>query len=418
MAADAFVMLADMTEAIPPEPTLPPPDLLRSQFPGLSEDVAALDGAAGTQVPQAVIDAVGGALASAMANTHGVFAASERTDRVVEAARLALADLLGGHPGGVVLGPNMTTLTFHLADTLARDWDHGDEVVVSSLDHDANIRPWVLAAERAGASVLIAEVDPSTGELPAEAVASVLSERTRLVAVTAASNLIGTKPDIPAITALAHQAGALSYIDGVHATAHGPVDVAALGADFYACSSYKFCGPHTGCVIARPELLERLTPAKLLPSPTSVPDRFERGTPAFELLAGVTAAIDWLAGLAGSTGSRRERLRASFDAIETHTQALLRTLLQGLAEIETVELVGSPRRRASTVAFTVRGQHPQEVAESLAARGVSVWHGDNYAFELVRRLGHETTGGVVRASIVLYNTQAEIDRLLEAVAGL
>ncbi len=411
-------MLHLMTETAQTDPTLPPTELLRSQFPGLRANEAALDGAAGTQVPQVVIDAVTDALSSAMANTHGVFAASQRTDRVVREARLALADLLGGDPDGVILGPNMTTLTFHLAGTLAREWGPGDEVVVTSLDHDANIRPWVLAAEHAGATVRVAEVDPATGELPTEAVASVLSARTRLVAVTAASNLIGTKPDIPAITARAHQAGALTYVDGVHATAHGPVDLNSLGADFYACSSYKFCGPHTGCVIASPDLLGRLHPAKLLPSPTNVPDRFERGTPAFELLAGVSAAVDWLAGLAGTSGSRRERLRRSFLAIEARTQMLLRHLLDGLATIETVELVGSPRRRASTVAFTVRGSHPQQVAERLASRGVSVWHGDNYATELVRRLGHDETGGVVRASIVLYNTQAEIDRLLEAVAEL
>ncbi len=414
-------MLALMTETTAPHPTLPPIELVRSQFPGLRDDEAALDGAAGTKAPQAVIDAVSEALVSAMANTHGVFASSRRTDQVVTAARQALADLLGGDPSGVILGPNMTTLTFHIADTLARDWGPGDEIVLSSLDHDANVRPWVLAAERAGASVRFAEVDPQTGELPTEAIGAVLSERTRLVAVTAASNLIGTKPDIPAITALAHRAGALTYIDGVHATAHGPVDVAALGADFYACSSYKFCGPHTGCVIAAPELLERLSPAKLLPSPTEVPDRFERGTPAFELLAGVSAAVDWLAGLAdgtGVTGTRRERLHESFQAIEAHTQSLLARLLDGLGAIEKVELIGSPRRRASTVAFTVRGHDPQRVAEHLAARGVSVWHGDNYAVELVRRLGRERTGGVVRASIVLYNTGAEIDRLLEAVAEL
>jgi cysteine desulfurase family protein (TIGR01976 family) len=413
-----------MSETTAAHPTLPPIELVRSQFPGLRDDEAALDGAAGTKVPQAVIDAVSEALVSAMANTHGVFAASRQTDQVVLAARQALADLLGGDPSGVILGPNMTTLTFHVADTLAREWRAGDEIVVSSLDHDANVRPWVLAAQRAGASVRFAEVDPQTSELPAEAVAAVLSERTRLVAVTAASNLIGTKPDIPAITALAHQAGALTYIDGVHATAHGPVDVAALGADFYACSTYKFCGPHTGCVIAAPELLERLSPAKLLPSPTEVPDRFERGTPAFELLAGVSAAVDWLAALAdgadasASAGTRRERLHRSFEAVEAHTQSLLGRLLKGLDAIEKVELIGAPRRRASTVAFTVRGQHPQRVAEHLAARGVSVWHGDNYALELVRRLGRDSSGGVVRASIVLYNTQAEIDRLLEAAAEL
>ena len=249
----------------------------------------------------------------------------------------------------------MTTLTFHLADALSADWKPGDEVVVTSLDHDANVRPWVLAAERAGAMVRWAEFDIETGGLPVAAFDGVIGERTRLVAVTAASNAIGTKPDVRAIADRAHAVGALAYVDGVHATPHGPVDVAALGADFYACSSYKFFGPHAGAVIAEPALLERLAPAKLAPAPDSVPDRFERGTPAFELLAGVTAAIDWIAGLTDAPGARRERLLAALAAVEEHLSGLLDHALAGLASIPGVRLLGAARRRTSTISFVVDG---------------------------------------------------------------
>jgi cysteine desulfurase family protein (TIGR01976 family) len=393
-------------------------DDLRGQFPGLSPDEAALDGAAGTQVPTAVIDAIAGALRLAMANTHGAFAASRRSGEVVSAARSAVADLVGGVPGGVILGPNMTTLTFHLADTLSRTWGPGDEVVVTSLDHDANVRPWRLAAERAGATVRVADFDLDTGELPVSAVEQALGERTKLVAVTAASNLIGTRPDVRAISDAAHAAGALTYVDGVHATSHVAADVVDLGADFYACSSYKFCGPHTGCVTADPALLEELRPAKLVPSPDSVPKRFERGTPPFELLAGVRAAVDWLAGLTDAPGDRRARLLAAFAAIEVRLQGLLDQLVAGLSGIDGVRLLGSPRRRTSTVSFLVEGLTPEAVATRLAERRIAVWNGDNYAYELIRRYGLSDSGGAVRASIVLYNTAAEVDRLVEAVAAL
>jgi len=410
--------LAAMNTIASTIPSLLPIDDLRSQFPGLSPDDAALDGAAGTQVPLAVIDAIAEALRSAMANTDGAFTASRRSTEVVSAARSAIADLVGGVPEGVILGPNMTTLTFHLADALARTWRRGDEVVVTSLDHDANVRPWRLAAERVGATVRVAEFDLDTGELPVAAVKRVLSERTKLVAVTAASNMIGTRPDVRAISEAAHAAGALTYVDGVHATSHVPVDVAELGADFYACSSYKFCGPHTGCVTADPALLEELQPAKLIPSPNSVPKRFERGTLPFELLAGVRAAIDWLADLTDAPGDRRARLLAAFTAIETRLQLLLGGLVAGLSAIEGVRLLGSPRQRTSTVSFLVDGFTPAAVSARLGQQRIAVWDGDNYAYELMRRYGLSNSGGAVRASIVLYTTGVEVDRLVQAIAAL
>ena len=375
-----------------------------------------LDGAGGTQAPEAVIEAVAEGFRTAMSNLGGAFEASERTGAVVAEARRAVADLVGGRPEGVVLGPNMTTLTFHMADALARDWAEGDEVVVTSLDHDANVRPWVLAAADAGAAVRWAEVDADTGELPVEAVESVLSERTRLVAVTAASNAIGTRPDVRAIADRAHARGALVYVDGVHSSPHVATDVEALGADLYACSFYKLFGPHAGCVVAAPELVERLIPRKLAPAPNVAPSRFERGTPAFEQLAGVTAAIDWIAGLADATGSRRERILAAFEAIEDRLAPLLDRAVTSLQAIGGVRILPAPALRTPTLSFVVDGHAPRAVAEWLGERDVSVWHGDYYAYELFRRFG--LSDGAVRASIVLYNDEDDVDRLVRGVAEL
>jgi cysteine desulfurase family protein (TIGR01976 family) len=399
-------------------PSIKPVTDIRAEFPGLRDGTAALDGAAGTQVPDAVIAAVSGALATAMANLGGPFAASGRSVAVVAAARRAVADLVGGVPDGVVLGPSMATLTFHFADALAREWGPGDEVVVTSLDHDANVRPWVLAAERAGATVRMAEFDVDTGELRPEAFDGVIGDRTRLVAVTAASNAIGTRPDVRAIADRAHEHGALVYVDGVHATPHVPTDVAAIGADLYAFSTYKLYGPHAACVVASPELLERIQPAKLAPSSNAVPWRFERGTPPFELIAGITAAIDWLADLAHGPGTRRERLLASMTATEERLAALVTRMAAGLRAIDGVRVLPAGERRTSTVSFLVDGYAPADVSAALAREGVAVWDGDNYAYELMRRFGLAESGGAVRASLVVYNDDRDVDRLLTAVAGL
>jgi cysteine desulfurase family protein (TIGR01976 family) len=391
---------------------------IRAEFPGLHEGNVPLDGAAGTMAPAPVIAAVAEAMRLSMANVHGEFAGSARSGETVAAARQAVADLIGGQPEGVILGPNMTTLTFHLADALSADWREGDEVVVSSLDHDANIRPWMLAAGRAGATVRWAEFDPRSGELHPEVYDDLLGERTRLVALTAASNAIGTKPDVREIAARAHAAGALTFIDGVHATPHGPIDVGALGADFYACSTYKLFGPHVGAVHASPTLLEGVRPAKLAPSPQDVPERFERGTPPFELFAGVAAAIDWLAGLTDAPGTRRERLLVALAALESRLNELLERTLNGLAQVDGIRVLGAPRRRTPTVSFLLEGHTPRVVARELARRGIWVWSGDNYARELMRRFGLHESGGAVRASIVLYNDENDVDRLVDVVAEI
>jgi cysteine desulfurase family protein (TIGR01976 family) len=394
---------------------------VRAAYPALADGYAYLDGAAGTQMPGAVIDAIAGAYRAGLGNSGGAFPASRRSDEITEECRRAVADLTGGRPEGVILGPNMTTLTYRLSRALADRWGPGDEIVVTRLDHDANVRPWVQAAARAGAAVRWADVQLPEGDLALAQLAGLICERTRLVAVSAASNLIGTRPDVAGITALAHQAGALAYVDGVHATAHGPVDAGALGADFYATSAYKWSGPHVGAVVADPALLAGLHPDKLAPAPDTGPDRFEHGTPAFADLAGVTAAVEHLASLAGpgpAGATRRERVLAGMTAAEAHEQELFRVLLGGLDAMEHVSTYGKAARRTATAYFTVAGHTPRQVAGHLARRKVNVWDGDNYAWELAGVLGLRDCGGAVRAGLVHYNDRSDVDRLLEGVAEL
>ncbi len=393
---------------------------VRAAYPALADGYAYLDGAAGTQVPESVIGAVAGAYRAGIGNSGGAFPASRRSDEITAECRRAVADLVGGRPEGVILGPNMTTLTYRLARTLAAGWGPGDEILVTRLDHDANVRPWVQAAARAGAAVRWADVRMPEGDLPLAQFAELISDRTRLVAVSAASNLIGTRPDVAGITALAHAAGAVAYVDGVHATPHGPVDVGRLGADFYATSAYKWSGPHVGAVVADPGLLESLAPDKLVPAPDAGPDRFERGTLPFADLAGVTAAVEHLASLAGlgAGGTRRERILAGMAAAEAHEQDLFRVLLGGLDAMKHVTTYGKAARRTATAYFTVAAHTPRRVAEHLAGRKVNVWDGDNYAWELAGALGLRDSGGAVRAGLVHYNDRSDVDRLLAAVAEL
>jgi cysteine desulfurase family protein (TIGR01976 family) len=392
---------------------------VRSAYPALADGYAYLDGAAGTQLPDTVIDAIAGAYRAGLGNSGGAFPASARSDVITAECRQAVADLVGGQAEGVILGPNMTTLTFRLANALAAGWGPGDEVIVTRLDHDANVRPWVLAAARAGATVRWAEVELPSGELPAAQFAGLISDRTRLVAVSAASNILGTRPDVPAITALARAAGALSYVDGVHATPHGPTDVSALGADFYATSAYKWSGPHIGAVIAAPELLETLRPDKLIPSPDEIPERFEQGTSPYADFAGVTAAVEHLASLGdAASGTRRDRLTAAMTAVAEYEEGLAAVLFGGLAALPGVTLYGRARRRTATAYFTVAGRTPAEVAGHLAERRINVWDGHNYAWELAGRLGIRDSGSAVRAGLVHYNDRTDVDRLLAAVAEL
>ncbi|HEX6443444.1 MAG TPA: cysteine desulfurase-like protein [Streptosporangiales bacterium] len=390
---------------------------VRAHFPALDEGAAHFDGPGGSQTPDVVADAVAATLRAAVANRGRVTAAERRADDVVTEARAAAADLLGADPRGVVFGRSMTQLTYDVSRALAKGWGPGDEVVVTSLDHDANVRPWVQAAEAADADVRWAEFDPASGELDTDVVAGLLTDRTRVVAVTGASNLIGTRPDVPAIAKAVHAAGALLYVDGVHLTPHTSVDVAALGADLYACSPYKFLGPHLGLLAGVPETLDRITPDKLRPMSDDIPERFEQGTLPYELLAGTTAAVDFLAALVPGSGDRRSRLVASMTALEEYEHGLLRRLEDGLAGIEGLVTYGGAARRTPTVLFSVPGLAPARVHEGLAERNVNAPAGSFYAVEAADRLGLGRSGAV-RAGIAPYTDTDDVDRLIAGVSEL
>ncbi|MEU6288002.1 cysteine desulfurase-like protein [Streptomyces sp. NPDC046988] len=393
-------------------------DAIRAQIPALKSGSARFDAPGGTQTPQPVIDAIGEALANPLANRGRTTEGERNADGIVADARGALGDLLATDPRGIVLGRSATQLAYDLSRTLAKTWGPGDEVVVTRLDHDSNIRPWVQAAEAVGASVRWADFDPATGELLAEHIEAVLTPRTRLVAVTAASNLIGTMPDLPAVARLAHGVGALLHVDAVHYASHAVVDPAALGADTLVCSPYKFLGPHLGVLAARPEFLETLRPDKLLPSSDAVPERFELGTLPYELLAGTRAAVDFLAGLEPDAhGGRRERLLASFAALETHEDALRRRIEAGLADLGGITVHSRAARRTPTLLFTVAGLSPAEVYRRLAEHGVDAPAGTFYALEASRHLGLGDEGGV-RVGLAPYTSADDVDRLLTALAAL
>jgi cysteine desulfurase family protein (TIGR01976 family) len=386
---------------------------VRASFPALSAGAAHFDGPGGSQTPTVVAQAVAATLVAPMANRGSVTQAERNADAVVLAARQAVADLTGGDPGGVVFGRSATALTYELSRVLSADWGPGDEVVVTRLDHDANIRPWVQAAADRGATVRWAEFDPGSGELDPGAVGMLINERTRLVAVTGASNLIGTRPDIAAITSVAREAGALTWVDGVHLTAHARVDVQELAPDFYVCSPYKFLGPHCGCLVAAPALLETLHPDKLLPSTDAVPERFELGTLPYELLAGTTAAVDFLAGL-GVGGTRRGRLVTALDAIEAHEDRLRERIELGLRDLPGVTVWSRAKRRTPTLLLTFDGRDAADAYRFLAERGINAPAGSFYAIEASRWLGLGDTGGL-RIGLAPYNDDADVDRLL---AGL
>ncbi|MEU6456623.1 cysteine desulfurase-like protein [Streptomyces sp. NPDC047065] len=393
-------------------------DAIRAQIPALKSGSARFDAPGGTQTPQPVIDAIGEALANPLANRGRTTEGERNADGIVADARDALGDLLATDPRGIVLGRSATQLAYDLSRTLAKAWGPGDEVVVTRLDHDSNIRPWIQAAEAVGASVRWADFDPATGELLPEHVEAVLSPRTRLVAVTAASNLIGTMPDLPAVARLAHGVGALLHVDAVHYASHAVVDPAALGADTLVCSPYKFLGPHLGVLAARPDFLETLRPDKLLPSSDAVPERFELGTLPYELLAGTRAAVDFLAGLEPDAhGGRRERLVASFAALERHEDALRRRIEAGLADLGGITVHSRAARRTPTLLFTVAGLSPAEVYRRLAERGVDAPAGTFYALEASRRLGLGDEGAV-RVGLAPYTSADDVDRLLTALAAL
>lgn len=398
---------------------------VRAQFPALTSGSAFFDGPGGTQTPRPVAQAVADALTSPLSN-RGHRTPSERNAEVlVTEAREALADLLGARPSGIVLGRSATQLAYDFSRTLAKNWSPGDEIVVTRLDHDSNIRPWVQAAEHAGATVRWADFDPDSGELTAGDIRAVLSDRTRLVAMTGASNLIGTRPPVAEISRLVHDAGALLYVDGVHLAAHALVDVEELGADFFACSPYKFLGPHLGVLASRPALLDGLAPDKLLPSPDAVPERFEFGTLPYPQLAGARAAVDFLAGLGGPggpggpggerEGTRRARLATAFAALEEHENALAGRIEEGLSGLKAVTTHSRAAARTPTVLLTIEGRDTRDAHQYLAECGVNAPSGSFYALEASRRLGLGDGGGL-RVGLAPYNNADDVERLLEGLA--
>lgn len=408
---------------------------VRAHFPALAREhdgvpVAYLDGPGGTQVPRECIDAIAAHLAAGSANTHGAFSASYETDRLLADAHAATADFLGAHdPGEIVFGPNMTTLTLAVSRALGRDLRPGDEIVVTRFDHDANVAPWLAVAADRGATVRWVDVSDDDCTLDLDGLAALLGPRTRIVAVGLASNAVGTINDVGRIVELAHAADAIAYVDAVHAAPHLPIDVAALRADFVVCSPYKFFAPHLGALYGRRDHLERIAAYRVRPAGEELPGKWETGTQSHELLAGLLGTFGYLASLGRAYGGalgdadRRSALSAAMSAIGRHERGLIGPTLEGLQSIRGLRIHGitDPRRldqRVPTFAFTLAGHHPRAVAEHLGRRGISAWDGDYYAYELIRRLGLEESGGMVRIGLVHYNTATEVERLVDALGAL
>jgi cysteine desulfurase family protein (TIGR01976 family) len=400
-------------------------ETIRANFPALErmvggEPVAYFDAPGGTQVPRTVADAVHEYLLRHNANTHWAFPTSEETDAAISSARGALADLLGASPGEISFGANMTTITFHVARSLGRSLGPGDEIVVTELDHNANVDPWRALARERGVTIRVAAVRPTPGELDWSDLERCVNTRTRVLAIGAASNALGTITDVRRAAELARSVGAVSYVDAVHYAPHMLPDVREIGCDFLACSAYKFYGPHVGVLFGRDELLVSLDVPKLLPASDAAPERMETGTQNHEGIVGAAAAVEFLASLApGEETDRRARLRVTYDELHRRGDMLLRALWEGLGAIPGVSTYGPPPggSRTATIAFAVAGFSSVDVARHLAARGVFVSHGDFYASTVVQRLGHGADG-LVRAGCVAYTSMSEVERLVDGVAAL
>ncbi|MDQ2659887.1 MAG: cysteine desulfurase-like protein [Verrucomicrobiota bacterium] len=396
---------------------------IRQHFPALErqhggQPVAYFDGPGGTQVPRSVVDAISDYLLRHNGNTHWEFPTSQETDAIVSGARATVADFLNASPNEIAFGANMTTLTFHLARALGRGYEPGDEIVVTELDHHANVAPWRALEKDRGVTVRVARMIPETGQLDWDHFAEQLNDRTKLVAIGAASNALGTINDIRRAADLAHKIGAQIFVDAVHYAPHELVDVQAFDCDFLCCSAYKFYGPHLGLLYGRQALLAGVDFPKLLPAPNETPERVETGTPCFEGIAGAAAAVDFLASLA-SGGTRRERLQKAFAELRTRGHELLTQMWSGLSAIEDVRLYGPApdAPRTPTVSFTVAGVPSAKVSQRLAERGVFASSGDFYATTAIERLG-QTRDGVLRAGCACYTTEEEVRRLIDGVRAI
>lgn len=404
------------------------PHDLRAQFPALRRTVDGqpavfFDGPGGTQSPERVIDALSGYLRRGSSNHGGPFLTSRETDAASDAARAAMRDLLNARrPEEIIFGQNMTSLTFSLSRAISRTWQPGDEIIVTRIDHDANIAPWLLAAEDRGATVRWLDFRPEDCTLALDTLPALLTPRTRLVAVNYASNAVGTISDVRRVVELAHATGALVYVDAVHYAPHGVIDVQTLDCDFLACSVYKFFGPHTGVAYGKYELLDSLTAYKVRPASDEPPGKWETGTQSFESLCGVAEAVEYLASVGGPAGSRRERLVRGMEAIRAYEATLSEHFLRGATRIPGLRVYGitdveNLAGRTPTFAVSLAGRTPEAVATYLGERGFFVWHGNYYALAAMERLGQEPEG-LVRIGFVHYNTTEEIDRLFAALAEL
>ncbi|GMQ92798.1 MAG: cysteine desulfurase-like protein [Acidimicrobiia bacterium] len=397
---------------------------VRAGFPALSrtlggEQVAYLDGPGGTQAHKSVIEAMAGFMTRGGSNLHGPFATSRETDAVVRGAREAVADLFGSRSDEIVFGQNMTSLTYSLSRALSRTWNAGDNIVLTRLDHDANVSPWMQAADGVGAAVRFVDFDPQSGcDLDLASLDEALDERTRLVAFTNASNAVGTITPAADIVERAHQVGARTYLDAVHYAPHRPIDVTSTNTDFLVASAYKWFGPHTGCLFGTGDLLSEIDPYKLRPAPDQSPDRWETGTQSFESLAGVTAAVDYIASL-GNGATRRDQIISAYGAIRVHEEMLAERFLFGIEAMPGVALFGrkTAMSRTPTFAIDIDGISPEDTARRLGDQGCFVWSGDYYAYEVMHRL-NRADRGLVRIGFAHYNTMAEVDRVLSMIEAL
>jgi cysteine desulfurase family protein (TIGR01976 family) len=388
---------------------------IRSHFPSLNTGLAFFDGPGGSQVPTVVGDAIAHAISKPISNRNVVTESEKNAEEIVVGFRRAVGDLIDVDPRGVVYGRSWTQLTYDFSRTLAKNWGPGDEVVVSRLDHDSNIRPWIQAAEAVGATVRWAEIDLETTELTVAAVEAVLSPKTKLVAVTGAGNTIGTRPDLKAIGIAVHKVGALFFVDGVHLTPHAAISVKEIGADFFGFSFYKLMGPHCAALAASPALLETLNNDKLLPATNVVPERFEFGTLPYELMAGCIAAIDFIAEMAPGDGeTRRERIVNSMNALEKYEDELMEYLESSVAALLGVTLYGRAKHRTPTIYFSFAGHKSSNIYQAMALKKVNVPASNFYALEVSRKLGLGDAGAL-RAGLAPYSTRDDVDRL---VAGL
>lgn len=391
---------------------------IRKEFPSLDSGIAFFDGPGGSQVPRRVGEAIANAIVQPTSNRNTVTLSEQNAEKCVQDYRLAVADLLNCNPNGVIYGRSWTQLVYDMSRNLAKSWGVGDEIIVTRLDHDSNIRPWIQAAEAKGATIKWAEFDTQTAELPVEAIASLLTNKTKFVACTGAANTLGTRPDIAAIAKAVHSAGALFLVDAVHLTPHAAIDFKSIDADFIGFSSYKIFGPHCASMVAEPALLDSIKNDKLAPSTTIVPERFEFGTLPYEIMAGVTASIDFIADMDDqATGTRRERIVKSMQALEDYEHPLFEYMEVQIKSLPGVTTYGHAKSRTPTLYFNIENKNGVEIYKSLASAKINLPCHNFYAYEASHKLGLGD-GGALRAGLAPYSTKEDVDRLVEGVKAL